>query len=52
VLLISCITTPYRLAFADNQEPLHWTAINYTIDGLFLLDIVLIFNTAFYDPDY
>lgn len=26
--------------------------INYTVDGMFLIDIVMIFNSAIYDEDY
>ena len=52
ILLISCMVTPYRIAFGDIEEPLHWLIINYTIDGFFLLDIFVIFNSAYYDEEF
>ena len=29
-----------------------WTNINWVVDGLFLLDIILIFNTAILNEEY
>jgi len=52
ILLISCILTPLRIAFGGDEEPLGWEIINNTIDGLFLIDIVVIFSSAYYDDDY
>ena len=52
VLLISCVTTPYRIAFGEVVEPVKWKIINFTIDALFLIDIFVIFNSAYYDEDY
>ena len=52
VLLISCILTPLRIAFGEGEEPLGWEIINNTIDVLFLVDIHVIFASAFYDDDY
>ena len=44
--------TPYRIAFGDIDEPLHWIIINYAIDGFFLFDIFIIFNSAYYDEEF
>lgn len=54
ILLVSCIVTPWRIAFADLSidEPLEWLVINYTIDCLFLIDILVIFNSAFHNDDF
>lgn len=51
ILLFSCIITPLRLAF-DDDESQAWTIALYTIDILFFLDIVIIFNTIIHDEKY
>ena len=51
VLIVTCFVTPIRIAFYTKDD-LIWVMINYTIDMLFLTDIVVIFNTAFYDDDF
>lgn len=50
-LLFSCIITPVQVALYDELS-FTWTSINYTIDGLFLIDIVVIFNSAVYNEDF
>lgn len=53
--MISCIITPYNIAFSSDEngkEPLQWRIINYTIDILFAIDIVIIFNSCYYDEDF
>ena len=52
ILIISCITTPYRIAFGDINEPLGWKMLNVTCDSLFFLDILVIFNSGFYDNNF
>ena len=51
VLIATCIVTPIRIAFYNEEETL-WVIINYTIDILFLFDMFVIFNTAYYDEDF
>lgn len=51
VLILTCAVTPIRIAFYERDD-IVWMVINYIIDFLFLCDIVLIFNTAFYDENY
>ena len=51
VLILTCFVTPIRIAFYS-QDELIWVIINYTIDLIFLTDIIIIFNTAFYDEDF
>lgn len=51
LLIFTCIVTPYRIALVD-VDTLDWTIANYSIDFLFLIDIVFNFNTAEYDEDF
>ena len=51
VLIITCAVTPIRIAFYTTDGSF-WILINYIIDILFALDIIIIFNTAFYDDDF
>jgi len=46
LLIMTCIITPVNIAFSHE-----WDVYNAIVDGLFLLDVILIFNTAFYDED-
>lgn len=48
LLLITCVTTPFDLAFAQEIDDVKWyTIFRNTIDILFAIDIVVIFNTAY-----
>jgi hypothetical protein len=48
LLLLTCVTTPLDLAFADEFDDIEWyTIFRNTIDILFFIDIVVIFNTAY-----
>ena len=50
LLLFSCIETPIRLAFESleqKSDPIY----TWVVDGLFLLDIIVIFNTMVYDEE-
>lgn len=49
ILLITCIETPYDIAFTDST--ISYTAFNSILDLIFLMDIVMIFNSAFYTED-
>ncbi len=51
VLIFTCLSTPYRIAFID-KDNLRWIILNYCIDFLFLVDIIFIFNTAYNDDDF
>lgn len=51
LLIVTCVITPYRIAFEQN-DTVGWIIANYSIDFLFLVDIILNFNTAFYDEDF
>lgn len=51
ILIITCVLTPLRLAFVSEteEESMVVLLISYIIDGLFLIDIFVIFSTAYYD---
>ena len=50
LLVFSCIITPYQIAFTADV-PFYWKIINYVTDFLFFIDILIIFDTCFYDDD-
>lgn len=50
ILLIVCVTTPLDIAFADLNEN-SVLSFSIFIDFLFLLDMIVIFNSAFYNKD-
>lgn len=52
ILLITCLLTPWRIAFGEETDPIEWQIISYTIDLLFLIDIVVIFFSAYYDGEF
>ena len=53
MLLYTCITTPARIAFDnDNDIEVGWETIRWIVDFLFLIDIVVNFNTAYQDDDF
>lgn len=49
VLLYSLFVTPYLLAFEDLSENVVYYAIEIILCGLFFIDMILQFFTAFYD---
>lgn len=49
ILLITCIETPYDIAFADNT--ISFNLFTTIIDLIFLFDIIVIFNSAFYTEE-
>lgn len=51
VLIFSCLTIPYRIAFVK-EDTLLWEVVNIVVDLCFLIDIIVIFNTAYFDDDY
>lgn len=51
VLVFSCLTIPYRVAFVE-VETTRWIIINNSVDIVFLFDIIIIFNTAYFDDDF
>lgn len=51
LLIVTCAVTPIRIAFYSKDDLL-WTLINYTIDFFFFCDIIVIFNSSFYDENF
>ena len=51
VLILSCLTTPIELAFFEETTK-GWRYSNISIDIMFFLDIIVIFNTAYYNQDF
>ena len=47
ILLFSCVTEPIQLAFLSEEETKFWRITNQTVDILFMIDIIVCFNTAF-----
>ena len=41
-----------RIAFGPVNEPIGWKLISITLDSMFLIDIFVNFNSAFYDDEY
>lgn len=52
VLIASCFITPYRIGFGPTPEKLGWTIVSDAIDVFFLVDMIVMFNTAFYNEEY
>lgn len=51
-LLVTCILTPFNLAFTDELAEIKWYIwFNYTIDIIFFVDVVFNFNSAFTDEE-
>ena len=51
VLIFSCCVTPLLIAFEPkgSEKERNWFWINIIVDSLFLMDILVVFNTAVYD---
>ena len=50
VLLVTCIATPYTIAFVS-EEPPGLIISNAIIDALFLMDMILMFVSVYYDDE-
>jgi hypothetical protein len=46
ILVFTCITTPARMAFVEKDSG-GWVAVRWIIDIIFLLDITIIFFSAY-----
>lgn len=51
ILVFSCLTIPYRVAFVK-EDTREWEFVNNGVDICFFIDIIIIFNTAYFDDDY
>ena len=52
ILFVTCILTPYNIAFGKLQQDLAMFLVNLFIDLSFCVDMIIIFNTAFYDDEF
>lgn len=53
MLLATCCTVPYRLAFEEGNDTVYkWVVVNALIDFSFLIDIFVNFFSAYYDDEY
>lgn len=53
LLLYTASITPYRVSFIDNAATSDdaWSICDYFVDSLFMLDIIVTMNLAFYNKD-
>jgi len=51
ILIFTCLITPYRIALVDEDTTV-WQITTFTVDAFFLLDILVIFNSAFLDDNF
>ena len=50
LLILVCIVTPLNLAFSPDEEPtLERTVWETAVDFSFMIDMIVIFNSAYYD---
>lgn len=50
-LLFTCCVTPYRIAFVED-EPFEWVILNWTLDGMFFIDIWFCYVSAYYTDEF
>ena len=52
-ILFTCCSTPVYVAFTRETDSSDlWYIVNFTVDFIFGIDIVVIFFSAFYDSDF
>ena len=52
ITLIFCaLIIPYRVALVE-KDSTFWVIVNYIIDFVFLIDILVVFNSAFRNEDF
>jgi len=52
ILLCSSLITPFRIAFGEIVEPFNWRIFNNFCNFSFFIDIVITFNSAYYDDEF
>ena len=54
VLVSSCILSPLYIAFESDSDTkkIGWEVVNWSIDGVFFIDIFVMFVSAYYDDDF
>lgn len=51
ILVFTCISMPYRIAFVET-DTFSWEILNAIIDVFFGIDIILTFNSAYYNDNF
>jgi len=51
ILVFTCFVTPFKIAFLDNDSPA-WMLTDNMVDIMFFLDILIIFNSPYYNEDF
>lgn len=54
-LLVMCIYTPIYISFSIDEDLNYssgWHILNYVLDFIFLIDIFIVFLSAFYNEDF
>ena len=51
VLLFACLLTPYKISFIPDDDFV-WNLVDVITDFLFLIDILVIFNTAYQNENF
>lgn len=46
ILVYTCVATPARIAFST-EDTVGWAIVRWLVDFLFLVDIIIIFNSAY-----
>jgi hypothetical protein len=49
--MFTCFVTPVRIAFVDN-DTIEWSIALYSMDVMFLIDMLVIFNSAYYTDEF
>jgi len=49
ILIVTCIFTPLNIAFDYQQRSSSIEVIDYLIDFIYFMDIIVIFNSAYYN---
>ena len=51
ILIFTCLVTPYRISLIE-KDSTAWKWLNYFIDFSFFVDMIFIFNSAYYDEEF
>ena len=51
VLVYTCVATPARIAFST-EDTVGWATVRWLVDFFFLVDIIIIFFSAYQDEDF
>ena len=51
ILVLTCLFTPLNIAFDFNEHSTFTHVLDYVIDFIYFLDIIIIFNSAYYNEE-